>query len=375
MRDPPCLGGAAVAQWAFVEAETRGARIAYGGLLTAALVLTALVLTSIWQPLLLAAVLAGGLWRLHERLADRFGGRRTWSALLLTVATFLFVVGPLTLLVLYLISEAVQLVQEVREIVRRSGPGGLIVALPDRLESIVRAALAYASTNAQELSERLREGGTRAILSLGGIVGAVGGAFFQIVLMIIAQFFFLREGHRVARWLRWAYPLPPYETDQLLRDFRYVARNVVGATLLTAFIQASLATVGYAIAGVPTPVLFGAITLFAAFIPAVGTPVVGVPLAVFLFFTGDRWQGIFLLVWALGLVATVDNILRPLFMTSGGGRVQGTVLFFAIIGGITALGPIGIVVGPLAVVFLDSVIRLRRPPVPRTPVPEATTGD
>jgi predicted PurR-regulated permease PerM len=343
--------------------DTRANRLGYGALLVAALLLTALVLVDIWKPLLLATVLAAGLGRYHERLATAMHQRRSLSALVLTVAVLLFVLVPLVLLVLYLITEAIDLVHQLREIVRRSGPAGLVTALPDRIESLVRSVLRYLQTDMNEIGERVRGGGLRAVLSVRGLLQALGDLVFQLGLMMIALFFFLREGPRIAGWLRWAYPLRPGELDTLMRDFRLVARNVIGATVLTAAIQATLATIGYTIAGVPAPILFGALTLFAAFIPAVGTPVVGVPLAVFQFFFGRPWQGIFLAAWALGLVGTVDNVLRPILMKGGGGmRLHGTVLFFALVGGLTFFGPIGLVMGPLGVVLLDSVIQLRRPP-------------
>jgi predicted PurR-regulated permease PerM len=335
-------------------------RFAYGGLVAVALVLAALVISPLWRPLLLAAVLASVLWWPHERLAGLLRGRRTLSALALTLATLLFVLVPLTLLGLYLVGEAVQLVEHVRAILRASGPGGLLDALPDRLEGLVRSGLDYLKGGGDDLGARLRTGGTRALLSLGGVLAAIGGAAFHLAIMLIGLFFFLREGRRVVGWVRTAYPLPPEDMTGLLEDFRYIARNVVGATVVTAFVQAVVATIGYRIAGVPAPLVFGALTMFMAFVPALGTPAIGLPLAAFLLLTGHRWQAIFLAAWALLLVGTLDNVLRPILMRGQSSRVDGTVLFFALVGGITVFGPIGLIVGPLAVVLMDAVVRLRR---------------
>jgi predicted PurR-regulated permease PerM len=342
-------------------------RLAYGGLVAAGLILSALVLSPLWKPLLLAAVLASALWRPHEGLARVLGGRRSLSALAFTLATLLFVLVPLTLLGLYLVGEAVHLVDHVREILRASGPGGLLEALPDRLERLVRSGMDYLKDGGDDLGARLRTGGTQALLSLGGVLSAIGAAAFQLVIMLIGQFFLLREGARVVRWVQQAYPLPPDDMQALLEDFRFVARNVVGATVVTAFVQATIATVGYFIAGVPAPLLFGALTMFMAFVPALGTPAVGLPLAVFLLLTGHVWQGIFLAAWALLFVGVVDNVLRPVLMRGQSGRMDGTVLFFALLGGITFFGPIGLIVGPVAVVLMDSVVRLRRKRI-ETPV-------
>jgi predicted PurR-regulated permease PerM len=114
--------------------------VGYGALLTAALILAALVIGTIWKPLLLAAVLASALWRPHERVVALVRGRRSVASLLVTVGTLLFVLMPLTLLTLYLVGELVELTGHVREVVRRSGAAGLLNALPDRLEALVRSA-------------------------------------------------------------------------------------------------------------------------------------------------------------------------------------------------------------------------------------------
>jgi hypothetical protein len=103
-------------------------RIGYGVLLAAALLLTGRVLGGIWEALLLAAVLAAGLSPVQERLTAALGNRPTVSALGLTVGTLLFLLVPLTLLVIYLVGQAIHLVQHVREIASRSGPEEVIQA-------------------------------------------------------------------------------------------------------------------------------------------------------------------------------------------------------------------------------------------------------
>ncbi len=338
-------------------------RIGYGVLLAAALLLTGRVLSGIWEALLLAAVLAAALAPLHERLTGGLGNRPSVSALFLTVGTLLFVLVPLTLLVIYLVGQAIHLVQQVRDIVSRSGPAAMVQVLPDRLEQLVRQALSHVDMT--KLGDELRARGVNAVVSLRGALSAMGAFGVQVGLMLIALFLCLSRSKQVAAWLRASAPLAPDDVDILVSDFRTVARNVIGASVITATVQATLATVGYYIAGAPTPILFGALTFLAAFIPGLGTPVVGLPLAVFQYFYGRHWQGIFLAIWMVAVVSMIDNILRPVLLKGGGKgggggtRVDSTVLFFSLIGGVSAFGAMGLVVGPLVVVFLDSMIRLR----------------
>jgi predicted PurR-regulated permease PerM len=270
-------------------------RIGYGVLLAAALLLTGRVLGGIWEALLLAAVLAAGLSPVQERLTAALGNRPTVSALGLTVGTLLFLLVPLTLLVIYLVGQAIHLVQHVREIASRSGPEEVIQALPDRLEQIVRMALSH--FDMAKLGEQLRTRGVNALVSLRGAMSAMGAFGVQLGLLLIALFLFLSRSKQVAEWLRTSVPVAPADVDLLVSDFRAVARNVIGSTVVTATVQTIVATIGYYIAGVPTPILFGALTFLAAFIPGLGTPVVGLPLAVFQYFYCRHWQGIFLAIW------------------------------------------------------------------------------
>ncbi len=337
-------------------------RIGYGVLLAAALLLTARVLAGIWEALLLAAVLAAALSPVQEWLTARLGRRPNVSALCLTAATLLFVLVPLILLLIYLVSQAIHLVQQVREIASRSGPLEIIQVLPDRLEQIVRKALSH--FDLANLGDQVRARGVNALVSLRGAISAMGAFGIQLSLVLIALFLLLSRSKSVAGWLRASAPLAPGDVDILVSDFRAVARNVIGATVITAMVQAMVASIGYYIAGAPTPILFGALTFLAAFIPGLGTPVVGLPLAVFQYFYGRHWQGIFLAIWMMAVVSVIDNVLRPVLMkgggkAGGGTRVDSTVLFFSLIGGLIAFGGMGLIVGPLAVVLLDSLIRLR----------------
>ena len=240
-------------------------RIGHGVLLAAALLLTGRVLSGIWEALLLAAVLAAALTPIHERLSLALGKRPKLSATFLTIGTLLFLLVPLTLLLIYLVGQANHLVHKVREIASRSGPAEVIQVLPDRLEHIVRTALSR--VDMAGLGDRLRTQGVRAVVSLRGAVSATGAVGVQVGLMLIALFLLLSRSKQVAAWLRASAPLAPEDVDVLVSDFRTAARNVIGASVVTATVQALLATIGYYVAGVPTPVLFGALTFVAAFIP------------------------------------------------------------------------------------------------------------
>ena len=49
-------------------------------------------------------------------------------------------------------------------------------------------------------------------------------------------------------------------------------------------------------------------------LPAVGTALVWLPVAVYLLATGDTWQGIVLIAWGVLIIGLVDNVMRPVLV-------------------------------------------------------------
>jgi predicted PurR-regulated permease PerM len=120
-----------------------------------------------------------------------------------------------------------------------------------------------------------------------------------------------------------------------------------------------MALVGYLIAGVPNPIFFALVTFVLALVPFVGATAVVVAIGLVKLLTGHVAAGVFLVVWAFGVVALIDNVLKPLFIR-GGVPIHGAIIFFALFGGLAAFGPVGFLVGPLAISFIVAVVRMYR---------------
>jgi len=134
---------------------------------------------------------------------------------------------------------------------------------------------------------------------------------------------------------------------------------VVGANFITGAVQAAIATIGFFIARAPSPIFFGLLTLFSSLIPSVGTALVTLPVAGLMLLLGHKWSALFLALWGGVVVGLIDNLLRPMLIR---GKVQlhGALVFFSLIGAISAFGGVGLFLGPLALVFFLAVVRTRR---------------
>jgi predicted PurR-regulated permease PerM len=124
--------------------------------------------------------------------------------------------------------------------------------------------------------------------------------------------------------------------------------------VLTAFVQAGLATVGLLAAGVP----LAGLLVFICFLLAIAQ--IGAALPLLLAALGLYWQehtgwAVLLAIWGLFVVGGVDNILRPLLITRGM-NMPLTLVFVGVIGGLLAHGLIGVFLGPTLVAIVYTLL-------------------
>jgi predicted PurR-regulated permease PerM len=331
-------------------------------LLVGAMILLGAIVAPLGVALFSAAVLAVVIWPLCNRLSRLFRGRRALASGVLVAATVLTLIGPLLPLALFVVGEAINGVDYVSDTIKSEGVSGLVSKLPDPMADLARQVIKQLPGRSgaaleQQVAQQVRAQGGKAAAVMGAALSATGAFVFQLVMMLIALFFFLVHGHDAVEWLDKVSPLRTGQTRELLLEFKKVSYSVIMSTVITAAIQAAAALIGYYIARVPHPVFFGAMTFIIAFIPAVGAGSVALLAALLLFVTGHNYAALFLVIWGVTVVGLVDNLAKPLLMRSDL-RMNGAIVFFALIGGIAAFGAIGLLVGPLTVALFLSVLRI-----------------
>jgi predicted PurR-regulated permease PerM len=178
-------------------------------------------------------------------------------------------------------------------------------------------------------------------------------SLFRFAVMLFLLFFFLRDGDVMFATGRKLIPLDEARKDRLFQQLSDVTRAIVFGTTVTALAQGALVGIGFAIAGLPSPVVFGVAAALLSMLPVGGAAFVWAPAALWLFFDGRVGYGIFLLLWGLAL-GGLDNVLRPLLI-SGRAKISALAVFVGVLGGIPAFGAIGIIAGP---VLLSLVLAL-----------------
>jgi predicted PurR-regulated permease PerM len=339
-------------------ASAGGKRAVWIGLCVLAVGLAGALVYPFAGSLFLACVLAAALSGWCDRLERVLRGRRALAAALLTAGVLVVLVVPLAWLGATAIGEVSDGVHYVRQTLESQGAAGLVARLPAPLARLGEQAAGWFGHSEQELQSLLGAQGGRAAAALGVVVAWIGNAVGKTALMLVAQFALLTDGRRLVAWLDAAIPLERGQLGELLADFRRVVVAVLLSTGATAAAQALAALGGFLIARVPQPGFFALVTFFLAFLPG-GPAGVSLVLALFVWLGGHPLAGAFLAAWGLLVVSMVDNIVKPLLMKHGV-RLHGVVIFFALLGGLSIFGPVGLLAGPLIVAFLLAVVRMQR---------------
>jgi predicted PurR-regulated permease PerM len=114
--------------------------------------------------------------------------------------------------------------------------------------------------------------------------------------------------------------------------------------------------VGYLAAGVPAPILCGALTALVALVPVVGTALVWVPLVALVAINGAYLKAVLLAVWCLVFVGLADNAIRPLAIGAKNNIPVLAIVLGATCGVIT-MGVLGLILGPIICALLITVWR------------------
>ncbi|MHB8904399.1 MAG: AI-2E family transporter, partial [Patescibacteria group bacterium] len=110
------------------------------------------------------------------------------------------------------------------------------------------------------------------------------------------------------------------------------------------------------IVGFP-PFLAGVLVALLSLLPYLGSMIFYVPVGLYYLAVGKIWQGIFVLLWGMLIIGTIDNVIRT-YMIKGKVAVNPIFAFFSILGGIALFGFWGMILGPLIIALAVTVFHI-----------------
>jgi predicted PurR-regulated permease PerM len=296
--------------------------------------------------ILFSAVACSSSWPLYARVRRALGGRSALAALLMTLILLVLVIGPSTALAISLADDVTALVQSIKELLDRGPlmPPAWLKAIPLVGEPLDGYWHRLAASR-EELVALLRSLIEPAKNFLVGTGKAIGASLLQMALATFICFFFYRDGDALVQAARRILDrLAGALGEQLLVTIDHTVTGVVHGIFGTALAQALVAVIGFVIAGVPGAMALGTATFFLSMVP-VGPPLVWGGATVWLFYQGSIGWAIFMLVWGLFAISSIDNFVKP-YLISRRSSLPLLLIVFGVFGGIYAFGFIGVFIGP-----------------------------
>ncbi|MFT0211036.1 AI-2E family transporter [Pseudomonas sp. F1_0610] len=323
------------------------------------IILIILLIACIWvlkpfvSALFWAAVLAFATWPLMRVTTRLMRGNVTAAAFFLTGAWTLLVAIPL----IYL---GFNIADNIRD--------GLVMVRDFQVEGLPEAPswlgkVPMLGERLVEVWNNVDQQGAAWLASVKPYLGQLGNwllgrsatiarGLLEMALSLFLVFFFYRDGPKLAVLVRnLLQRLISEKADHYMNLIAGTVQRVVNGVIGTAIAQALIAWVGFKIVGAPGDLILAFMVFVLSLIP-MGPPLVWGPVAVWLFVTGEVGYGVFMALWGLLVVSSVDNFLKP-YLISRGGNLPIVVVLMGVFGGIIAFGFMGLFLGPtlLAVVY------------------------
>ncbi len=326
-----------------------------GILLASLLILSFIVLREFLLSLVWAIIITYVTWPAYQWLRHQLKDQANLSAIVMTT-----IIAAVISLTLYWL---VAMLQNETKAAYQSLVDNLIQGpyqLPDFIRKLpwlgnyLQELLNQLTHDKTELASQLVDWAKQWLGGFAKFLSGIGLNVMKLGVILVTVFFCFRDGKEIIKQLQEGLVrfLGKYQ-HVYLQAAGKTTRAVVYGLVLAALGQGMVAGVGYTVAGVKAPVLFGAITALLALIP-MGATLVWLPTGISLILMDKLWSGLGLLLWGFLVVSTVDNVIRPLVI-SGASRVPFLIVLLGVLGGLSTFGAIGLFLGPVVLAVLLSV--------------------
>lgn len=317
-------------------------------ILTLVSVLTFFIFKPFMMAILLAAVLAIIFHGPYEFFVKITGGRNKISALLTSFLGMLIFIGIFLGIAGLIAKEATSLYQS------SNGSGNVYVEYVNPVINSINENKLLRSLGAESLigkdtiNNAVKQLGQGTISLLQKTYQGVAHFLFLAIVMFFTLYYFLVEGKELVKQIMYMSPMRDSHEKLLVEKFISISRATMKGTLIVGIVQGSIGGITFALVGVPSAITWGIVMVFLSLIPMFGTSLVWFPAGIIMILIGNIWQGVVILAVGFGIISIIDNFLRP-ELVGKDTQMHPLVVFFATLGGISLLGFLGFIIGPIVV--------------------------
>ncbi len=315
-----------------------GLTILFGGVILYALkglvsaILAAIVMYSLFRPFISYLVVKKAM-------------NKTLATVIVLLSSFFAVVVPITFLLIMIVGKIQEVIHDPKEVM-------------SIVENINRSVGSFFH-DPQMISNLLKQGQT---FILGFFTNLIGGSFdmlLQVAIMYFLLYFMFVDFQKFEAALLKYSPFTKKNTELFADELNNSTKSNVLAQGFIALIQGVLLGLGFWMFGLPDPLFWGVVTIFLSFLPVVGAPIIFLPACILAIANGDKFGGYGMLIYGLGLITNIDNVIR-LMINRRIGDTHPIVTVVGVIIGIPLFGIVGLVFGPLLFSFFILLVKIYR---------------
>lgn len=306
----------------------------------------------IFQPFLIAILLAAVFAIVFQRPYNFFvritNGRHKISAMLTSVFGVIIFMSLFLGIIGLIATETTNLLQDSM----KTGD-----AYSNYVDPIVRSinmnpvlkSLGFGNLiNAESISKAISQLGQGAFSILQQTYQGIAHFLFLVMVMFFTLYYFLVGGKDLVKKIMFLSPMKDVHEKILIEKFISISRATMKGTLVVGIVQGAIGGITFAIVGIPSAITWGVVMVFLSVIPMFGTSLIWFPAAIIMLLTGNIWQGVVIFSIGFGVISVIDNFLRP-ELVGKDTQMHPLVVFFATLGGISLLGFLGFIIGPIIV--------------------------
>lgn len=302
--------------------------------------------------LFLALVFAIIFNPVYEHILRWMKGRSTSASLLSVFIVLLVIVGPISFFGTLLFQDASNLY---RDIVA-SDANGSIESSFAVIENAVSKFIPEANFRiGADATDYIRQGLSWLLDNMSVFFSGFVKIVFGLFLMLLALFYFFRDGKKFVDALIALSPLADDSDERIMKKIVLAVNSVVRGHLVIGLVQGFLTGIGFAVFGMPNPILWGTVAAVASLAPTVGTSLVIIPAIAYLFITGHALAAFGLTAWGVLAVGLVDNLLGPILIERGV-KIHPFLILLSALGGLSFFGPVGFLAGPVVLALLFTLL-------------------
>lgn len=303
-----------------------------------------LIIQPFLPAIVMALVFAVAFFPLLKYFQKKLKMKKGLATSLIFVLTFLFIIGPVALLIGLIAKEAISFAfsSELQALIEFIRGLEYLDVFGTRIDlAMVQGALLGALGDVGEFAAWLGANAFSSILSYS----------FQFFVFLFLYLFLLLDGEDFLNYSKKIFPFTKKQNEIFFKKFSHVSRTVFQGNLLAALLSGISAIIAFTFFGIQAALIWGILAGILSLVPTVGTLVIyGIAALVMSFTSPFPWMFIPLVYYLVVEIGLIQSFIKPKLIDEKI-KIHPIFIFISLVGGVTVFGSIGMIYGPLIVVL------------------------